>query len=53
MEKTFGTDAVRTATIKHVTDLMEDVFNVVHTDFMENYAMQVKPISLKINLICL
>lgn len=34
MEKTVGTHALRTVTIKHVTGSMDGVFGVVKMDFM-------------------
>lgn len=34
--------AVRTATTRHVTDLMDDAFIVVQTGFMESCVMKVK-----------
>lgn len=41
LEKIVDTHAVRIVSIRHVTDLMDDVFIAVQTGFMENYVIKV------------
>lgn len=41
LEKVVDTHAVRIVSIRHVTDLMDDVFIAVQTGFKENYVIKV------------